>query len=122
MPTGKKPAADTTPAKGTRKNHAGLWKKGQSGNPGGRPALAGHVRDLARQYTEESVKTLVEIMRDKKAHATSRATAAQSLLDRGWGKPSQPVGGAEDLPPIRGVRELSEVELMALAQQGSSDG
>lgn len=99
----------------------GRWIKGHSGNPGGRPKLAGHVREAAREYTEEAITTLVEIMRDKEAHATSRATAATAILDRGWGKPSQPVGGAEDLPPIRAVRDLTEAELLAIAT-GASDG
>lgn len=63
--------------------------KGQSGNPGGRPKLTGHVQELARAHTEDAIKTLAAIMLDKKANATSRATAAQALLDRGWGKPPQ---------------------------------
>ncbi|ODT97411.1 MAG: hypothetical protein ABS82_00195 [Rhodanobacter sp. SCN 67-45] len=63
--------------------------KGQSGNPGGRPKLTGHVQELARAHTDDAIKTLAAIMLDKKANATSRATAAQALLDRGWGKPAQ---------------------------------
>lgn len=119
MAAGKKRAQDKT----TAKPASSRWVKGQSGNPSGRPKLIGHVRELAQAYTEESIQTLVEIMRDKKAHATSRAAAAQSLLDRGWGKAAQPVGGTDDLPPIRTVRDLTEAELMAMAQQvGRDDG
>ena len=36
---------------------------------------------MARSYTLEAIDTLVELMRDGK-----RGTAAQTLLDRGWGK------------------------------------
>lgn len=93
----------------------GKWVKGQSGNPSGRPKEIGWVRELARAYTDVAVQTLAQIMQDDKQPAASRVSAAQSLLDRGWGKPSQPVGGADDLPPIRTLRDLTETELMAIA-------
>jgi hypothetical protein len=57
-------------------------KPGHSGNPGGRPAVAAEVRALAMTYTMEAVETLAAIMRDQKAPLTSRAVAANSLLDR----------------------------------------
>ncbi len=63
------------------------WKKGQSGNPGGRPAGYGDLRELARTHTEAAVQTLVEIMNDSGAASSARATAATGLLDRGWGRP-----------------------------------
>ena len=41
---------------------------------------------LARSYTSEAIDTLVELMRHAKDDRV-RGTAAQALLDRGWGKP-----------------------------------
>ena len=67
------------------------WEKGQSGNPGGRPAGYGDLRELARTHTETAVATLVEIMDDKDAAPSARATAATGLLDRGWGRPEQSI-------------------------------
>ena len=67
------------------------WKKGQSGNPGGRPAGYGDLRELARTHTEAAVQTLVEIMNDPGAASSARATAATGLLDRGWGRPEQSI-------------------------------
>ena len=67
------------------------WKKGQSGNPGGRPAGYGDLRELARTHTEAAVQTLVEIMNDSGAASSARATAATGLLDRGWGRPEQSI-------------------------------
>ncbi len=67
------------------------WKKGESGNPGGRPAGYGDLRELARTHTETAVATLVEIMHDKDAAPSARATAATGLLDRGWGRPEQSI-------------------------------
>lgn len=69
----------------------GTFQKGQSGNPGGRPKEIGHVRDLARAHTEDAIRTLVEIRGDLGAPPAARVAAAQALLDRAWGKPSQAV-------------------------------
>lgn len=72
-------------------------------NVGGRPKEIGHVRDLARARTEDAIRTLVEINSDPAQPAPARVAAAQALLDRAWGKPSQAIGGAEDLGPIKTV-------------------
>ena len=71
----------------------GRFAKGQSGNPGGRPKDEGRVAELARSHTSEAVNTLVHLMRHGKDERV-RGTAAQALLDRGWGKPK--VGGVAD--------------------------
>lgn len=48
---------------------------------------AGHtVQFLARRYTAEAINCLAGIMRDDKAPSAARATSAQALLERGWGK------------------------------------
>ncbi len=70
------------------------WTKGHSGNPNGRPKADGEIRDLARQHTEAALRTLIEIA----AHGeneSARVTAANSILDRGWGKPAVPLVAAE---------------------------
>jgi hypothetical protein len=66
------------------------FPKGLSGNPGGRPKEIGHVRELAREHTQEAVQTLVDIMRTGRTDS-ARAAAASELLSRGWGKPSLPI-------------------------------
>ena len=64
----------------------GQFPKGQSGNPGGRPRDEQKVAELARSYTTEAIETLVALMRSGNDERV-RGTAAQALLDRGWGKP-----------------------------------
>ena len=64
----------------------GRFSKGKSGNPGGRPRDEQKVAELARSYTREAIETLVELMRSGNDERV-RGTAAQALLDRGWGKP-----------------------------------
>ncbi len=44
------------------------------------------ITTLARAHTSKAIEVLVEIMGDDKAPPAARATAATSLLDRGWGK------------------------------------
>lgn len=96
---GKPRKIESNPEEKPRRGNP-AWRKGVSGNPGGRPKVLGEVRDLARQHTATAIATLIEVAQNTRSPAAARVSAAQALLDRGWGKPSQPVGGAEDLPAL----------------------
>lgn len=65
--------------------------KGQSGNPGGRPKALKDVEEIARSHTPAAMQTLAAICVDPEQPGAARVSAANALLDRGWGKPSQPV-------------------------------
>ena len=69
------------------------FKKGQSGNPGGRPKVIAEVKELARAHTGEAIETLVSIMTNPKFAPAARVSAANALLDRGYGKPPQHITG-----------------------------
>ena len=69
------------------------FKKGQSGNPGGRPKVIAEVKELARARTGDAIETLVSIMTNPKAAPAARVSAANSILDRGYGKPPQHITG-----------------------------
>jgi Family of unknown function (DUF5681) len=69
------------------------FKKGQSGNPGGRPKVLAEVKELAREHTAEAIETLVSIMTDPKSAPAARVSAANALLDRGYGRPPQHITG-----------------------------
>src|SRR6202163_380180 len=49
-------------------------------------------RSLASSHTRTAVNVLAAIMRSKDATAAARVSAANAILDRGWGKATQPVG------------------------------
>ena len=54
-------------------------------------AISANVKELARMHTPEAIETLVAIMRSPKTKGTARVQAANSLLDRAYGKPAQQV-------------------------------
>lgn len=51
------------------------------------------MREAAREYTETALLTLAEIMKDDQQAAAARVAAANALLDRAYGKPTQPIDG-----------------------------
>jgi hypothetical protein len=67
-----------------------------------------NIKDLARQHTETAIETLVEIMTDGDAQASARLTAANSLLDRGWGK-----AGAHTEISVDVYDRISDAELIS---------
>ena len=73
------------PAPTLHHSKSGQFAPSQSGNPGGRPKDEHRVSELARSYTLEAIETLADLMRHGKDERV-RGTAAQALLDRGWGK------------------------------------
>jgi hypothetical protein len=54
------------------------------------------IRSLARSYTRTALNVLVGVMRSKDATAAAKVSAANAILDRGWGKATQPVGNSDD--------------------------
>ncbi len=65
------------------------WKKGESGNPSGRPAIKREVRELAKAMCPEAMQTLGQIMRDKKQPGSARVAACKEVFDRAMGRAEQ---------------------------------
>jgi hypothetical protein len=61
---------------------------------------AAQIKALARKHSRAAIKTLAAIMNQADGPATARVSAAQALLDRGWGKAAQPIAGEEDGLPV----------------------
>jgi hypothetical protein len=64
------------------------FRKGISGNPGGRPKVLSEVRELARAHGAGAVAELGRLALKAKSEAV-RVAACRELLDRGYGKPEQ---------------------------------
>jgi len=77
------------------------FQPGQSGNPNGRPKVPQHVREMARALTEEAIETAAQIMRNPEETGAARMSAVNAILDRAWGKPSQPLDGDGEGGPIK---------------------
>lgn len=67
------------------------------------------IRSLARAHTETALNALVGIINNSTSDQ-AKVAAANSLLDRGWGKATQPIEGTEDGPPIK----FTKIELVGV--------
>lgn len=59
------------------------------------------IRSLARSHTRMALKALVGVMRSEDATPAARVSAANAVLDRGWGKAPQANENGDE-----GLREL----------------
>ena len=66
------------------------------------------MAELARSYTSEAIDTLVALMRHGKDDRV-RGTAAQALLERGWGKPRVVVATTHKSDSESFIEALQEV-------------
>lgn len=74
-----------------RKAPSSAFKKGQSGNPGGRPKLSEEFKELARSKSVRALEVIIEIAENPLADYTYRLKACEIILDRAYGKPVQQV-------------------------------
>lgn len=80
------------------------------------------LASIARQYTEESVNVLVQVVRGELegVKVGEQLRAAEILLDRGWGKAVSVV--AMDVNDSREMGALSRAELMVIAAGAVIEG
>jgi GNAT superfamily N-acetyltransferase len=60
------------------------------------PKAITEIRSLARSHTRKAINVLVGVMRSTNATPAARVAAANAILDRGWGKATQPLEGSND--------------------------
>lgn len=93
------------------RDSSGRFAKGNNMNPGGRPKEVAEIRALCRQWAPEAAQTIYDIMTDIEVPAKTRLSAAQALLDRGFGRPPQAITDGEGgALVIQVVKEISEGE------------
>lgn len=89
-----------------RKAPKTAFNPGRSGNPGGRPKKTQQEFELVaacKAKAPEALAVLMEIMSNGE-NEKNRMTAAQAIIERGFGKPVQPTDNlvtVTELPPKR---------------------
>lgn len=100
--------AGVSPLNGVPPPREGQWKPGQSGNPGGRPK---------RKPLTDAIARIIDAVGAEKFAAAIAAkaelgdvTAFREMADRLEGKVAQPIGGSDELGPIKTVYGWMEPE------------
>ena len=63
--------------------------KAPRAKPAKAPKAAAELRTMARSHSEAAIAVLAAVMNDTAATSASRVRAAETLLDRGWGRTVQ---------------------------------
>jgi hypothetical protein len=112
------------------------FEKGISGNPRGRPPksleerqvaaqdrkIIADVKAAAKELTQDAIDTLKAAMAAPGAPWAARVAAAGHILDRGWGKPTQPVDAnihwTDSIPLEEKEAMLAVLEAVKAARAG----
>jgi hypothetical protein len=97
--TTRRAKPENRPAEAAVRLSNGRFPRGVSGNPGGQPKGLADVREFARQYTATAINCLAHIAEKGKTEMAQIA-ASTALLDRAWGRPTQPIAGDDDMAPV----------------------
>jgi hypothetical protein len=111
--TGRFPKGSGIPANGpgwggAAKGEGTKERFSDENQPPGEVKSAGHaegkaLREMLAPHKAELVNTWLAILKDPTQPAAARVAAANAIADRLEGKPSQGIGGADDLGPIKTV-------------------
>ena len=99
------------------------WKKGQSGNPGGRPKQLPMLKHKCRDMTDEILEALIGIVRQSDFDS-NRISAARLLLAYGYGHPTArvEVDDKSERPTEGLTRErLREIAAMELPEESEPE-
>ncbi|MCP4265105.1 MAG: hypothetical protein GY777_05940 [Candidatus Brocadiaceae bacterium] len=73
-----------------KRDSSGKFVKGApSPNPSGRSKASKRISELAKAYTSDALEALSEIVNSRTSSDSARVQAANSLLDRAYGRPIQ---------------------------------
>lgn len=97
-----------------------IFQPGNTFGKNAKPRSIGAMREMAKEYTQAMLNTLVEIAMDRDERGSVRVAAADLVLTRAYGKAEsyhdKPTG--DNLP----VNELSTAELTAILLNAKSEG
>lgn len=78
------------------RDKAGHFLKGVSGNPNGRPKIPDDVKRMLKEASLDATKLLIDTIADESANISYRLDAAKEVLNRVYGKSTQPIDGEID--------------------------
>lgn len=81
------PTANTANQRDRRLANLKPWKKGQSGNPSGRPKEVEYVKKIAREGSERAIRRLLELVEDDDPRVAT--VAAKEVLTWAFGSPGK---------------------------------
>lgn len=87
------------------RDELGRLLPGHTANPAGRPK--DEIRSLAREYGEDALRRILDLMKDENKDISLRA--AQAILDRGFGKPA-----VENAPAVESIVTRIVVTIQAI--------
>jgi hypothetical protein len=102
------------------KSKRGGRRQGSGRKPGALNKATVALKDMAGHYSEEAVKTLVDVMRDPETPPAVKVQAADKLLDRSHGRPAIHVETVEvniSQIPWDQLREITRQSLEKAAQR-----
>ncbi|MCP4620650.1 MAG: hypothetical protein GY844_29945 [Bradyrhizobium sp.] len=77
----------------------GTFLPGYTANPSGRPKIAEEIKTLAREHAPDAFKRICELL-ESDDERTAFA-AAQEILNRAYGRPTQAIEQTIEYPDIR---------------------
>lgn len=87
----------------------GHFKKGTSGNAGGRPKVPEELKEAFKAAAPDALQVLKFVMLNSREKASDRLRAAEIILDRGYGKPVQAVDlDASSVPQVVFVGDVPD--------------
>jgi hypothetical protein len=101
------------------------FKKGVSGNPGGRSKMPSEVKRVLEKNTLRAIECVLQIMNDVKNKASDRIKAAEFIVDRAYGRPAQLVehsGDAENPITVKDMTNAQLADIIANAASGPGAG
>lgn len=87
---------------------------GKGRPPGALNKATAEIKDAARKHGPEALRVLVKLMKDA-ASEQAKIAAAKEVLERAYGKATQPIGEDPDMPFVSKAQRDAAVAAALLA-------
>lgn len=98
------------------KGHGGA-REGAGRKPGAVSKAKIDIAERAKTHGEAALRTLVDVMQDNEAPHSARVSAANAILDRGFGKPMQAISHSGEIATV--TKEQRDAAVAAASRADS---